>query len=190
MRDHELYAAILGIQLPWQVSSVKLDVKTEEVRVLIEPVAGTRFSCPQWGKDCPGYDTRRRSWRHLDTCQFKTVLEADVPRIHCAEHGVLQIEVPWAEPNSGFTALMEALIIDWLLEASILAVARRMRLSWDQIDGVRARAVSRGLARRTLQAVQHLGVERGGGGEGEQPDVHRVTPFARAASSGGRIERL
>ena len=159
MRDHELYAAILGIQLPWQVSSVKLDVKAEEVRVLIEPVAGTRFSCPQCRKDCAGYDTRRRSWRHLDTCQFKTVLEADVPRIQCSEHGVLQIEVPWAEPNSGFTALMEALIIDWLLEANILAVARRMRLTWDQIDGVRARAVRRGLARRTLQAVQHLGVD-------------------------------
>ena len=43
MRDHELYAAILGVQLPWQVTSVALDPKAEEVRVLIEAVAGTRF---------------------------------------------------------------------------------------------------------------------------------------------------
>jgi transposase len=72
---------------------------------------------------------------------------------------VVQINVPWAEPSSGFTALMEALIIDWLLEASILAVSRRMKLSWDQIDGVMQRAVHRGLARRKLAAIRHVGVD-------------------------------
>jgi transposase len=159
MRDHELYAAILGVQHPWQVTSVALDLKGEEVRVVIAAVEGTRFPCPQCQSPCPGYDTRRRSFRHLDTCQFKTVLEADVPRIECTEHGVLQIEVPWAEPNSGFTALMEALIIDWLKEASISAVARRMRLTWDQIDTVMQRAVRRGLQRRVPESVAQLGVD-------------------------------
>jgi transposase len=159
MRDHELYAAILGVQLPWQVTNVTLDPQAEEVRVVIEAAQGTRFPCPQCKQPCPGYDARRRSFRHLDTCQFKTILEADVPRIQCSEHGVLQIDVPWAEPNSGFTALMEALIIDWLREASILAVSRRMRLSWDQIDGVMQRAVRRGLSRRKLSGIQHVGVD-------------------------------
>jgi transposase len=159
MRDKELYAAILGIQRPWQVTGVTLATESEEVRVSIEPVAGTRFACPTCGKACPGYDSRRRSWRHLDTCQFKTILEAEVPRVECPEHGVLQIRVPWAEPNSGFTALMEALIIDWLLEASVLAVARRMRLSWDSIHGVMQRAVRRGLERRETPTMQHVCVD-------------------------------
>lgn len=159
MHDKELYAAILGIRSPWEVTSVTLDSESEEVRVVIDPSAGTRFTCPQCGTPCPGYDTRRRSWRHLDTCQFKTILEASVPRVRCSEHGVLQIEVPWAEPNSGFTALMEALIIDWLLEASILAVSRRMRISWDQIDGVMQRAVRRGLERRKLEGIRRVGVD-------------------------------
>jgi len=35
MRDHDLSAAILGIQLPWQVTSVTLDPNAEEVRVVI-----------------------------------------------------------------------------------------------------------------------------------------------------------
>lgn len=159
MRDHELYAAILGVRPPWQVTKVSLDPKVEEVRVWIEPVAGTVFACPQCGESCAGYDHRRRAWRHLDTCQFKTILEAEVPRIQCSKHGVLQIEVPWAEPNSGFTALYEALIIDWLQEANILAVARRLRLSWDQIDGVMTRAIRRGLARRKLRDIHHIGVD-------------------------------
>jgi transposase len=159
MRDKDLYAAILNIRLPWQITSVDLDSKAEEVRVLIEAVQGTRFPCPQCQSVCPGYDTRRRSWRHLDTCQFKTVLIADVPRVECGEHGVLQIEVPWAALDSGFTVLMECLIIDWLLEASISAVARRMHLTWDEIDGVKQRAVRRGLARRKLEVIRHVGVD-------------------------------
>ena len=159
MRDKELYAAILGIHRPWQVTDVVLATEAEEVRVSIEPIAGTRFACPTCGQQCPGYDSRRRAWRHLDTCQFKTILEAEVPRVECPEHGVAQIEVPWAEPNCGFTALMEALIIDWLLEASVLAVARRMRLSWDSVDGVMQRAVRRGLERRKLEAIGHVCVD-------------------------------
>ena len=159
MRDKELYAAILGVRSPWKVVEVALDSKSEEVHVLIRAESGTRFGCPTCGTPCAGYDTRRRAWRHLDTCQFKTILEADVPRVECSEHGVLQIEVPWAEPNSGFTALMEALVIDWLKEASIQAVSRRLRLSWDQIDGVMQRAVRRGLERRELQVLRHIGVD-------------------------------
>jgi len=47
-----------------------------------------RLTCPVCGKASPGYDTRRRCWRHLDTCQYRTVLVADVPRVECEEHGV------------------------------------------------------------------------------------------------------
>ncbi len=43
--------------------------------------------------------------------------------------------------------------------ASILAVSRRMRLSWDQIDGIMQRAVRRGLARRKLEGIRHVGVD-------------------------------
>jgi transposase len=120
---------------------------------------GQQPSCPKCGQPCPGYDTRRRSWRHLDTCQFKTIVDADVPRVECPTHGVVQIEVPWAEPGSGFTALMEALVIDWLKEASIQAVARRMHLSWDQVDGIMQRAVERGLARRGDVSPVRIGVD-------------------------------
>jgi transposase len=159
MHDIGLYAVILGIKAPWQVMAVDLQLEEEEVRVMVAAKPGTRMACPSCGKPCPGYDTRRRSWRHLDTCQFKTFVVADVLRVQCAEHGVMQVEVPWADPNAGFTALMESLIIDWLKEASISAVARRMRLSWHEIDGVMQRAVRRGLARRKLEAIERIGVD-------------------------------
>jgi len=155
----KFYATILGIEAPWHVTAVELKERAEEVHVTVALGASARRVCPTCARVCPGYDTRRRSWRHLDTCQFKTILWADVPRVECAEHGVVQIEVPWAERGSGFTALMEALIIDWLQEANISAVARRMRLSWHEIDGVRERAVRRGLARRKLRSIACIGVD-------------------------------
>lgn len=155
----QFYAAILGIRAPWEVTDVQLREREEEVHVTVKARADARQVCPQCGRACPGYDTRKRSWRHLDTCQFKTFVWADVPRVECGEHGVIQIDVPWADPSSGFTALMEALIIDWLQEASISAVARRMRLSWHEIDGVMQRAVRRGLERRKLEAITRMGVD-------------------------------
>ena len=70
--------------------------------------------------------------------QYHTVLVAEVPRVRCAAHGVVQIAVPWP-PQLPFTALFEALVIDWLREASFTAVARRLALSWGQVAGIQAR---------------------------------------------------
>ncbi|MGH8572997.1 MAG: ISL3 family transposase, partial [Gammaproteobacteria bacterium] len=92
-------------------------------------------------------------------CQYRTLLTADVPRVSCQEHGIHQVSVPWAEPGGRFTALFERLAIDWLTEASITAVARRLRVSWDELDGIMQRAVARGLARRKVQDISQLGVD-------------------------------
>jgi transposase len=72
---------------------------------------------------------------------------------------VRQIRVPWSDPGSRFTALFEALVIDWLHEASIAAVARQFGLSWEAVAGIMTRAVRRGLARRRPQLAARLGVD-------------------------------
>jgi transposase len=100
-----------------------------------------------------------RTWRHLDTCQYRTLLHAALPRTECPEHGPRVVRVSWAEPGSHFTALFERLAIDWLLAASQQAVAEHLGLSWDQIHGIMERAVRRGLARREADELPHLGVD-------------------------------
>lgn len=107
--------------------------------------AGRDLACPQCGASCPGYDTRECRWRHLDTCQCKTWLFAQVQRVGCSEHGVHQLPVPWAENNSRLTALFEALVIDWLKIGTISEVSERLGLSWSAVSGVQERAVARGL---------------------------------------------
>lgn len=159
MRDTDLYAQILGLHAPWQVTRVDLDRVAGSVTVEVAACEDATFSCPTCGKPAPGYDRRRRQWRHLDTCQFTTVLEADVPRVNCAEHGVMTVAVPWATPGSGYTLLFEALVIDWLKEASVKAVAKQLRATWGTIDRIMQRAVERGLARRKRQTPSRLCVD-------------------------------
>ena len=71
--------------------------------------------------------------------------------MQCERHKVKQVP-PWSESKSRFTALFEALVIDWLREANTAAVAQQMGLSWDEVDGIMQRAVQRGLERREVQA--------------------------------------
>ncbi len=59
-----------------------------------------------------------------------------------------QVPVPWAESNSRLTALVVALVIDWLKIGTISEAAEQLGLSWSTVSGVQERAVARGLARR------------------------------------------
>jgi transposase len=158
MRDFELYQAVLGLRAPWAVVNVELDVKRQQVTVTVEAGLGPH-PCPECQETVPGYDRKRRRWRHLDTCQFTTWIQAEVPRVSCPTHGIKQIVVPWAESGSQFTAWFERLAIDLLRECSITGAARLLRLTWDEAWGIKERAVTRGLSRRTQDVVPHLGID-------------------------------
>src|SRR5436853_1608736 len=145
MRDRELYARILGIESPWTVEDVELRLDQGEVLVKVERDRRVPLQCPECEREGTQYDAYERRWSHLETCQYQTILVARVPRVRCQEHGVRQLRVPWAEPGSHLTALFERLVIDWLLQVeSIAAVATTLRLTWEQVDGLRTRAVGRG----------------------------------------------
>jgi transposase len=159
----------------------EVELGEEQVEVFIEHRSGG-LHCPQCEVECSGYDHRRRSFRHLDTCQLKTILTVDIPRVKCPEHGVRQVNTPWAEPGSRFTAMFEALAIEWLREASILAVANRLRCSWDELDGIMQRAVHRGLARREREPVEHLAVD-----ETAFLKRHEYVTVVVDAGRGGRV---
>ena len=158
MNDRQLYSQILGISGPWKVQDVAMDLSKKEIVVEVASTAA-KHKCPECGKKCSGYDSRVRRWRHLDTCQLQTIVLAKVPRVACPEHGVHQIHVPWAEPGSKLTAMFEALVIDWLRDASVDAVRDHLGLTWYQVDMVMKRAVERGLARREATPVHDIGVD-------------------------------
>lgn len=160
MQDRELYQRILGIETPWYVESVELKLELGEVHVYLAHDEVLGWECPECGVGSKLHDHQpERRWRHLDTCQYQTILHAEPPRSECSEHGVRVVKLPWAEPSSRFTALFEALAIEWLKQASQSAVAGQMQLSWDEIHGIMERAVKRGLERRKAEPVIRLGID-------------------------------
>ena len=160
MQDRELYRRILGIESPWYVERVDLKLAEGEVHVYLEHQEVRHWACPECGAEAQPYDHQgERGWRHLDTCQYQTILHTRPPRAECPEHGVRVVKLPWAEPSSRFTALFEALAIEWLKEASQKAVGEQLGLSWDEVHGLMERAVKRGLERREAESVTKLGVD-------------------------------
>jgi transposase len=160
LQDTKLFETILGITSPWQISRVEL--KTEDRRVDLwlehEP---TRWPCPECAAECAAFDhAEERTWRHLDTCQFQTHLHAAIPRVQCPTHGVKQVRVPWAEPRSRFTLLMERLVIDLILQCSTVTGACAITgISWDEAWGIMQRAVARGQRRKAARPITYIGVD-------------------------------
>ena len=92
----KLYYHSLGLQEPWKIADVQLDIENRRVNVLVEYGAS---SChfPKCQSLYPIYDhVAERSWKHLDSCGFKTYIHSKIPRSKCDKHGSLQINIPWA----------------------------------------------------------------------------------------------
>src|SRR5437588_13036874 len=84
MQDHQLYQRILGIEGPWQVERVDLQLKEGEVHVYLTHQDNREWAGAECGVLCPLYDHQpERQWRHLDTCQYRTILHAEPPRSQC-----------------------------------------------------------------------------------------------------------
>jgi transposase len=160
MQDTALYAYLLGLQAPWTVSRVELDVTRHQVDVWAEHAPEVQWPCPACAGLLSLYDhAEERTWRHLDSCQYRTYLHARIPRVQCPAHGVLQVGVPWAEPKARFTRLFERLAIDVLRECSITGATQILGLSWDEAWHLMERAVARGQARKVRRIIPHLGVD-------------------------------
>ncbi len=158
MDMEELLERVMSLPEPWKIAGAELDEgsKTVDVRVTYE---GSSGACPECGRPCKRHDTVERRWRHLDLCNHQTWIVCKIPRVRCEEHKVRTLQVPWADGWTRFTAQFECVVIDWLKEASMTAVARNLSLSWDQINGIQERAVARGLGRREAISATRIGVD-------------------------------
>lgn len=108
MEDRALYQAILGLAVPWTVERVELRDAEQSVQVFVEAEPGTVFQCPDCGAAAPVYDYGERCWRHLDTCQFTTLLVARVPRVQCGTDGVKTVRAVGREGLALYAAVRTA----------------------------------------------------------------------------------
>lgn len=161
MKDTALYEQLLGLKAPWSVRSVELSMAEQRVIVEVVLKAGQ-----VWGdladptKRAHIHGWREREWRHLDTCQFETIIRARVPQLKHSDGTVAEVAVPWAERYARVTKLMESFVVR-LLQAcpNVKSVCGLTGLAWSTVNDIMLCAVERGLMRRSEEAVPQVGID-------------------------------
>lgn len=155
MHATDLYTKILGIELPWLISSIEINDTTHHVTVVLGHASFSKFACCKCGELCSVHDHQKvRLWRHLDTCQYETYLKAAVPRVKCGTCGVHICSVPWAQSHSRFSELFECHAIDILQSCQVIErSALQLRITPDQLNYLMKKSVERGLALRQKASI-------------------------------------
>lgn len=102
MKEETLYEHLLNIALPWHIHRV--DMIEGMINVFVK-YTGKRFDCPICHKKSELYRTEICRWYHVGNSKKPTIVHCDVPITRCKEHGMSQIEIPWAELHQGFSKL-------------------------------------------------------------------------------------
>lgn len=105
------------------------------------------------------HDTIEKVWRHLNFFGYKTYLHCRVPRVKCGDCGVHQIEVPWARKQSGFTLLMDAIILTLAQSMPILKVAKMLDEHDTKIWRVIIYYIKKSRAKEDFSRVSIVGID-------------------------------
>lgn len=140
MRPARIWPLLLGVEQT-AVERVEFDESAGVMVAHARPHARRRLRCGVCGRRCSRYDRGdgRRRWRGLDWGTVRVFLEADAPRVHCREHGVVVAAVPWARHGAGHTVTFDAQVAWLATTCSKSAVMALMRTAWRTVGNIVAR---------------------------------------------------
>jgi transposase len=160
MHDLDLFQRALGLEEPWEVVDVKFDAEARRLDLRIDFPKGSRFRCPECGAaGCKVHDTEPHTWRHMNFFQHEAYLTARVPRVICAEHGVKQVQVPWARERSDFTLLFEALVMALAKEMPVKALAGLVDEEDKRIWRIVHHYVDQAVEAQDLSETEQVGID-------------------------------
>jgi transposase len=159
MTPEELFSAALGLSQQWRVAQCRFEGEPKRLELRLEHVPGQHFECPKCKAMCGVHDTIERSWRHLNFFQYRCELFAKVPRTWCRTDGVHQVEVPWAREGSGFTLLLEALVMLLSAEMPVEGIADLLGETDTRLWRVLIYYVEQAQAKRDWSKVRRIAVD-------------------------------
>ena len=160
MPDVNLFQRALGLEEPWEVVDSKFDAERRRLDLRIDFPKGSRFPCPVCGvAGCKVKDTEPHTWRHLNFFQHEAYLTARVPRVICPEHGVRQVQVPWARERSDFTLLFEAWVMALVGEMPVKPVAKLVGEHDTKIWRIVHHYVDQAVEAQDLSQTEQLGID-------------------------------
>jgi len=150
----------LNIEDPWYVKDTTFDPDLKQFNIWIDFKKGAKFPCSECGDvDHSVHDTIEKVWRHLNFFEYKTYIHCRVPRTKCSNCGVHLIEVSWARKQSGFTLLMDAIILMLAQSMPISKVAEMLDEHDTRIWRVIIHYVKKARAKEDFSNVSKIGVD-------------------------------
>ncbi len=163
MTGNRAYEAALGIQKPWSIASTAFSMNEEsgrmEMHIHVDFLPGSEFPCPVCGNNRKSYDTHEKVWRHLNFFQYRCYIHARVPRIECAEHGIKTVSVPWGREGSGFTVMMEGVILAKIQHIPVKTVASQIGEQDTKLWRMLDHCVEEAKLRRDFSDVKSIGID-------------------------------
>ena len=144
-----VWRRLLGVDNRVVVERVEFDEDADAVVAHVRPRRPAKRRCGRCGRLSPGYDRGegRRRWRALDLGEVRSFLEADTPRVACAEHGPTVAQVPWARHGAGHVRSFDDLAAWLAVHTSKTAVVAVLRVAWATVGAIVDRVVADGRAR-------------------------------------------
>lgn len=163
MTSEELFEKAIGITSPWKIIQTELraseDSKRMEMHIDLDFTPGSQFICPVCGEDSAVHDSETKTWRHMNFFQYRCYIHARVPRVRCDRHGVKTVNVPWGREGSGFTLMMESLILALIQHMLVSTAAREIGETDKKLWRVLKHYTDELLPTRDFSDVQDIGID-------------------------------
>jgi transposase len=134
----------------------------ERLRLEIDVQArrGSRGRCSGCRKRRPGYDhLPPRHFAFVPLWGIPVVFVYGMRRVKCPKCGIKVETVPWAKGKSHLTTTYAWFLAGWAKRMSWSDVAAAFRTTWDNVFRSVEMAVEWGLAHRSLDGIESLGID-------------------------------
>jgi len=163
MEIESLFSQALGIEYPWVIKGINFDSAKKRLEINVDFVRGATFSLTDEStgevKEYKAYDTKAKTWRHLNFFEHECYLVVRTPRIKPEGGGIQLVMPPWSGVIAGFTMLFEAFIVQLCIHTPVHQVGKILKI-WDRkLWHVLDSYVFQGLLQADHSAVKAFGVD-------------------------------
>ena len=158
MENSQLLETALGITAPWHIERIEFDPKEKQLDIHINFKRGATFPSTVSDGEYKVYDTKSKTWRHLNFFEHECYLHCRTPRIK-TESGIELISPPWAGKQPGFTLLFEALTIELCRHMPVKCVSRIINVTDDRLWRLLDKYVESAHADEDFSKLRSIGMD-------------------------------
>lgn len=126
----------------------------------ISPRKNTQPLCPKCERKHPAYDIQaERLYEYVPIWDFKVYFRYAPRRADCDIHSPLVERVPWAMGKEHQTATYKVFLARWARRLAWKETAGIFKTSWDSVFRAVKYVVEYGLAHRSLDGIEQIGID-------------------------------